>query len=76
MTAPTVDDGQAATTAGQPIHVTCCDPIEALCGAIVVGRPDAADDAEVTCQLCAIAFANVLPCANPACPEPKGADHP
>ena len=43
------------------LHVVCHDPNTALCGADVSGEPWRTG--ETTCQVCAIADANLLPCA-------------
>ncbi|MEV4271968.1 hypothetical protein [Micromonospora aurantiaca (nom. illeg.)] len=51
------------------MHVVCCDPNEALCGTNVAAHSYVPAGAETTCQLCAIAEANDLPCANPNCPD-------
>ena len=69
MTAPLATVDEATVAADRPVHVICCDPNEALCGTNVNALNVAPDEAEVTCQLCAIAYAEDLPCANPSCPD-------
>ncbi|AYF29274.1 hypothetical protein CSH63_17740 [Micromonospora tulbaghiae] len=69
MAAPQASFDQVAVAADRPVHVVCCDPHEALCGANVAARPYTPDEVEPTCALCALAYANDLPCANPRCPE-------
>ena len=58
-----------AVPTDRPVHVVCCDPNEALCGANVAALQVMPDDVELTCPLCAIAYAEGLPCANPSCPD-------
>ena len=67
MTAPHATVNPVAVPTDRPVHVVCCDPNEALCGASV--RQDVPDAAEVTCRLCSIAYEEDLPCANPRCPD-------
>ncbi|MEW2442818.1 hypothetical protein [Micromonospora marina] len=67
MSAPLTEPAPEVVAADRPVHVVCCDPNEALCGTNVAGLDAMPDDAEVTCQLCALAYANDLPCANPRC---------
>lgn len=69
MAVPLTAVDEQAAPVDRPVHVVCCDPNEALCGTNVAGLDAMPDDAEVTCQLCALAYANDLPCANPRCPE-------
>ena len=69
MTAPLAAVDEAAVAADRPVHVVCCDPNEALCGADVSALQVMPDEAELTCQLCAIAYEEDLPCANPTCPD-------
>ncbi|WFE41920.1 hypothetical protein [Micromonospora sp. WMMD998] len=69
MAAPLTAADEQTAPADRPVHVVCCDPNEALCGTNVSALLGVPDDVEPTCVLCALAYANGLPCANPECPE-------
>ena len=67
--APVAAVDEVTVAPDRPVHVVCCDPNEALCGTDVSALNVAPDEDEVTCPLCAIAYEEDLPCANPRCPD-------
>ena len=51
-----------ADVADRPVHVVCCDPDTAVCGANVSGQDWVPNSTETTCRLCALVEAEDLPC--------------
>lgn len=53
-------------------HLWCCDENVALCGLDLTGYEDDPDSDEPVCALCAIAYAEGMPCPVPGCEEGDG----
>jgi hypothetical protein len=70
VTELSIDERVAPTAAEMRrlVHTFCCNPDLSDCGKDLSGRPVLPDDTTPTCQICAIAEAEALPCADPDCP--------
>lgn len=70
MSAPDLDlelwqDARPVEAPDKAVHIVCCDPNKAVCGAVVTKAVP--DGTEVDCRLCALADDNDLPCSHPEC---------
>ena len=61
ITVPETKPGETGTE-DELIHVVCCDPDVAMCGMDVSGYRWVPHDEPATCELCAIAYEEDLPC--------------
>ncbi len=65
MTAPTVEHASATSTDDGPdvVHLYCCDPGRAWCGADISTLDDNPDDSNPECPLCVYANHTFRACA-------------